>query len=305
MNFFNNLPVELQLEILRYLPWESHIPCMQVCGQWYSLLMSRGLRRKRYSEAHNPVCHRMFISDNESVIQVFRLEAVEDQITSLRLGFVPEVSNGLVNQPRPKKPDLWDMYSLPSTPDTLSGSTLNFGHEEDIITKYSTLPHHPILEDALVYKERSINIGPVEEISDTQHPSALPQNLRGIWLLVHPPVIGPRRGIERRHFDLKKYPEILDMSLGGFLQFIVKQVTSVEFLLDYWKIDLRLHLTTLIMPSSTIDLHALLDMVEWNDGTRDIRQQPRQQQQPAPARAQPRPWRFRTSRSSRIIQGQE
>ncbi|KAJ6262607.1 hypothetical protein Dda_3418 [Drechslerella dactyloides] len=43
-----SLPPELHIQILDYLHWKAHIPCMQICNLWSSILMADRFCDKRY-----------------------------------------------------------------------------------------------------------------------------------------------------------------------------------------------------------------------------------------------------------------
>ncbi|KAK6344463.1 hypothetical protein TWF696_008100 [Orbilia brochopaga] len=58
------LPTEIQAEILSYLSWESHLPCMQVCTLWQSLLSDAAtLKSKRFVDGAGapPRRHLIFV----------------------------------------------------------------------------------------------------------------------------------------------------------------------------------------------------------------------------------------------------
>ncbi|KAJ6260024.1 hypothetical protein Dda_5669 [Drechslerella dactyloides] len=54
-----SLPTELHIQVLSYLPWKSHIPCMAVCKLWKQILESEGLQYQRFNEATNPPHHNV------------------------------------------------------------------------------------------------------------------------------------------------------------------------------------------------------------------------------------------------------
>ncbi|KAJ6259520.1 hypothetical protein Dda_5157 [Drechslerella dactyloides] len=59
--YITALPTELQTEILSWLPWESHLPCMQVCTLWRNLLLDAvPLKKSRFVKAGALRHHQIF-----------------------------------------------------------------------------------------------------------------------------------------------------------------------------------------------------------------------------------------------------
>ncbi|KAK6360577.1 hypothetical protein TWF730_006716 [Orbilia blumenaviensis] len=233
-----NLPAELLLEVFGHLNWRSHIPCMQVSKTWRELLMSENLRYKRYTPKG---FHRLLDSDvwNRVLPRTFFFDIFEDKILSSELqSYKLEVSN-------------------PSFP-----------CEEDAILP---IPFHRILEENIFYEGKNIGASQQEASINNQESDISPsaRALDGVCMGVsyryypysHPP--------DGRCFLFKEHPEIRDMSLADFFNFMAKNIFRLEQLEDYERA--RIKVTPHPHPADPeteyfLGFEVWVETVEWKNG---------------------------------------
>lgn len=205
-----NLPVEIQTEILSYLPWQYHIYCFQIFPRWKEIMILRDLQAQRYFVSGKNYCprvHKLGVDGGWMfVIQDGKIESVNYIVELLKL---------------------------------LEPAGYN---EED--EKYAPvdLLQSAILEDPLFWSQAAHPEKEVKEVNSVSFQMGPCDN--GYEQLF---IKKDENGNEvlkqedmRFTFGFEEHPELKGMQVIEFLDWVAKWISQVEQLKGYKKITMEL-----------------------------------------------------------------
>ncbi|KAF3919979.1 hypothetical protein AA313_de0209689 [Arthrobotrys entomopaga] len=236
----SDLPTELQTKILYYLPWISHIPCMQVCTRWLDILRTDCFNDARYIDVYQPRYHRLFTEAGPANLRILKFTLSGKEIRAISIA------------PHPASENL-----IPSL--------------KNLEEKPMELRKDGILTDLLFYyKNRRILSG--DDLREYTFEGSIDLELEGISIDIHciDPDSGKNKLDKSEYFSFSEVPELSDMTLGDFLKFVAEFATRDEFLKAYKTVDMELGLNSWPV-SNTEAFYLRLKNIEWVDG-RSIRE---------------------------------
>ncbi|KAK6543003.1 hypothetical protein TWF694_006934 [Orbilia ellipsospora] len=234
----SDLPTELHAKILYYLPWKSHIPCMQVCTRWLEILCGDCFKDARYIDVYQPRYHRLFTEPDPTNLRILKFTLSGKEVGAISIASHPAAGN-----------------MVPSLDDL-----------EDKVLEELELRQDGILADNLFY-HKNVRILSEEDRREYTFEGSIDLEIEGIKLSIQciDPDSGTNKLDKKEYLSLNETPEFSEMTLKGFLTFVAEFATKDEFLKDYKTIDMELGVDSWPV-SNTEWFYLRLKNIEWADG---------------------------------------
>ncbi|EWC44682.1 hypothetical protein DRE_06578 [Drechslerella stenobrocha 248] len=233
-----NLPVEVQISILQHLPWQYHLYCFQVFPMWREIPVLADSQPQRYHVSEHNYCPRMHKlgadSGWELVVQDGRLESAT---------YVVDLNKGV--EGAPPSPDRRNSYMM----------MMGMGRRKsaEAISTTVDLMKSAILEDPLFWEQPAYPDKEITEIDSLSFQiGACDNGYEALFM---------QQDEEQKdvsfNFPFEEHPELRDMQIIEFLDWVAAWVSRVDVLKKYRRITMGLSFRDLVGRGFTMLFHDL------------------------------------------------
>ncbi|KAF3165512.1 hypothetical protein TWF225_002152 [Orbilia oligospora] len=226
-----NLPAEIQIEILSHLPWQYQMYCFQVFPSWKEAIVLKDTRTKRYIVSEKNYCPRMHKIGAgfgwRFVIQDGKIESV-----TYDLDLMKQMTG---------EPDTMEEKEKEFNVNLLQGAILEdplFLHEpiepeKDVVevnkVAFKVVPCQKKYECLFMKKDESkddkeTEVGKKEEVAEQEENAEYARNQENLTFT----------------FTFEQHPELKNMQIIEFLDWVAKWISGLEVLKGYKRIHMEL-----------------------------------------------------------------